>query len=48
MVFKMALRRLGYQGEQTGHGFRHIAGILLNEKGFDENHIEAQLYDLAL
>ncbi len=43
MVFNMALRRMGYQGQQTGHGFRHIASTLLNENGFDENHIEAQL-----
>jgi len=39
----MALRRLGYAGRQTGHGFRHIASTILNEQGFDENHIEAQL-----
>jgi integrase len=43
MVFNMALRRMGYQGQQTGHGFRHIASTILNEHGFDENHIEAQL-----
>ncbi len=43
MVFNMALRRMGYQGQQTGHGFRHVASTLLNENGFDENHIEAQL-----
>jgi integrase len=42
-VFLMALRRLGYEGRQTGHGFRHIASTALNEHGFDENHIEAQL-----
>jgi len=42
-VFLMALRSLGYEGRQTGHGFRHIASTLLNEHGFDENHIEAQL-----
>lgn len=42
-VFLMALRRLGYEGRQTGHGFRHIASTTLNEHGFDENHIEAQL-----
>lgn len=42
-AFLMALRRLGYEGRQTGHGFRHIASTLLNEHGFDENHIEAQL-----
>ncbi|WP_322979102.1 tyrosine-type recombinase/integrase [Pseudomonas sp. C11] len=43
MVFNMALRRMGYEGQQTGHGFRHIASTILNEQGFDENHIEAQL-----
>lgn len=42
-VFLMALRRLGYQGRQTGHGFRHIASTVLNEKGFDHEHVEAQL-----
>ncbi|WP_155520158.1 tyrosine-type recombinase/integrase, partial [Pseudomonas syringae group genomosp. 3] len=42
-VFLMALRRLGYAGRQTGHGFRHIASTILNEQGFDENHIESQL-----
>lgn len=39
----MALRRMGYEGRQTGHGFRHIASTILNEHGFDENHVEAQL-----
>ena len=43
MSFNMALRRMGYQGRQTGHGFRHIASTLLNEHGFEENHVEAQL-----
>ena len=42
-VWIMALRRLGYEGRQTGHGFRHIASTILNEHGFDENHIEAHL-----
>ena len=42
-VFIMALRRLGYQGRQTGHGFRHIASTILNEHGFNADHIEAQL-----
>jgi len=42
-VFLMALRRLGYGATQTGHGFRHIASTTLNEQGFDENWIEAQL-----
>ncbi|WP_278959381.1 tyrosine-type recombinase/integrase [Aquipseudomonas alcaligenes] len=42
-VFLMALRRLGYEGRQTGHGFRHIASTILNEHGFDSQHVEAQL-----
>lgn len=42
-VFIMALRRLGYEGRQTPHGFRHIASTLLNNKGFDERHVESAL-----
>ena len=42
-VFIMALRRLGYEGRQTPHGFRHIASTILNNKGFDERHIESAL-----
>ena len=42
-VFLMALRRLGYQGRQTPHGFRHLASTILNENGFNPEHIEAQL-----
>ena len=42
-VFLMALRRLGYEGRQTGHGFRHLASTILNENSFDSQHVEAQL-----
>lgn len=42
-VFLMALRRLGYEGRQTGRGFRHIASTILNEHGYPADHIEAQL-----
>ncbi|MBF7695856.1 tyrosine-type recombinase/integrase [Acinetobacter rathckeae] len=42
-VFIMALRRLGYEGRQTPHGFRHIASTILNNKGFDERHVESAL-----
>ncbi|PZP26453.1 tyrosine-type recombinase/integrase [Pseudomonas kuykendallii] len=42
-VFLMALRRLGYEGRQTGHGFRHLASTILNENGFDSQQVEAQL-----
>jgi integrase len=42
-VFLMALRRLSYEGRQTGHGLRHITSTILNEHGFSADHIEAQL-----
>lgn len=42
-VFIMALRRMGYEGRQTPHGFRHVASTLLNNRGFDERHIKAAL-----
>lgn len=42
-VFIMALRRLGYQGRQTPHGFRHIFSTVANEHGYNADHIEAQL-----
>ena len=43
MAFNMALRRMGYEGRQTGHGFRHIASTTLREHGFPKEHVEAQL-----
>ena len=43
MAFNMALRRMGYEGRQTGHGFRHIAATTLREQGFPKEHVEAQL-----
>lgn len=42
-VFLMALRRLGYEGRQTGHGFRHLASTIMNENGWPADHIESQL-----
>jgi integrase len=38
-----ALYRLGYRNRMTGHGFRGLASTILNEKGFEEAHIELQL-----
>ncbi len=35
--------RLGYRGRTTGHGFRHMASTILNEQGFNRDHIERQL-----
>lgn len=39
----MALRRMGYQGRMTGHGFRTLASTILNEKGYVPDVIERQL-----
>ncbi|MDE2336025.1 MAG: tyrosine-type recombinase/integrase [Alphaproteobacteria bacterium] len=39
----MALRRMGYGGRMTGHGFRSIASTILNEKGYQPDVIERQL-----
>jgi len=39
-----ALRRMGYSKEEmTGHGFRSMASTLLNEQGWNRDHIERQL-----
>jgi integrase len=39
----MALRRMGYQGEQSWHGFRTTASTLLRELGWDPDLVERQL-----
>jgi integrase len=39
----MALRRMGYQGRMTGHGFRALASNILYEKGYKPEWIERQL-----
>ena len=38
-----ALKRMGYLGRMTGHGFRGIASTVLHEQGFPHEHIELQL-----
>ncbi|MCW5664020.1 MAG: tyrosine-type recombinase/integrase [Piscinibacter sp.] len=38
-----ALKRMGYAGAMTGHGFRGVASTILHEAGFDHAHIELQL-----
>lgn len=38
-----ALKRMGYQGRMTGHGFRGVASTILHELGFEHAHIELQL-----
>ena len=39
----MALRRMGYQGRMTVHGFRTLASTILNERGYNKDVIERQL-----
>jgi integrase len=38
-----ALKRMGYGGVMTGHGFRGLASTILHEQGYDHEHIELQL-----
>jgi integrase len=38
-----SLYALGYRGRMSGHGFRSLASTILNEAGFDPDHIELQL-----
>ncbi|EPH3134550.1 tyrosine-type recombinase/integrase [Klebsiella pneumoniae] len=37
------IKRIGYGGRLTGHGFRHTMSTILHEKGFDSAWIEIQL-----
>lgn len=39
----MVLKRIGYDGKATGHGFRHTMSTILHEKGFNSAWIETQL-----
>ena len=38
-----AIKRMGYAGKMTGHGFRHLASTSLNEMGYNPDAIEKQL-----
>ncbi|MFL1419884.1 tyrosine-type recombinase/integrase [Pseudomonas fildesensis] len=38
-----ALRMMGYEGMQTGHGFRHLLSTELNGRGYNKDWIERQL-----
>jgi integrase len=38
-----SLKRMGYGGVMTGHGFRGLASTLLHEQGWPHEHIELQL-----
>lgn len=37
------LKRIGYMGKVTGHGFRHTMSTILHEEGFNTAWIETQL-----
>jgi integrase len=38
-----ALHQIGYEGQQTGHGFRHLLSTELNSRGYNRDWIERQL-----
>ena len=38
-----ALKRMGYKGRMTGHGFRGLESTILHEQGYAHDHIELQL-----
>ncbi len=38
-----ALKRMGYAGRMTGHGFRGVASTILHERGYPHHVIELQL-----
>ena len=37
-----AMRRMGFNGRMTVHGFRGIASTILHERGYNHDHIELQ------
>jgi integrase len=39
----LALARMGYKHQMTGHGFRGLASTILHEQGYAHEHIELQL-----
>ncbi len=42
----VALDRMGFKGEMTGHGFRGLASTVLHENGFEVAHIDRQMAHL--
>jgi integrase len=43
MTMNVLMRRIGYGGRATGHGFRHTMSTILHEQGFNTAWIELQL-----
>lgn len=42
-TINQALATMGYEGRQTGHGFRHLLSTSLNSRGYNRDWIERQL-----
>lgn len=43
MTMNVLIRRIGYGGRATGHGFRHTMSTILHEQGYNTAWIELQL-----
>ncbi|WP_258087207.1 tyrosine-type recombinase/integrase [Xenorhabdus bovienii] len=43
MALNTMIRRMGYSGRATGHGFRHTMSTILHEQGYNTAWIESQL-----
>lgn len=43
MALLLMLKRMGYEGRMTGHGWRSVASTILNENGFNRDWIEMAL-----
>lgn len=43
MTVNVLIRRIGYGGRATGHGFRHTMSTILHEQGYNTAWIETQL-----
>ncbi|MDN0120011.1 tyrosine-type recombinase/integrase [Yersinia frederiksenii] len=43
MAMNVLIRRIGYAGRVTGHGFRHTMSTILHEQGYNTSWIETQL-----
>lgn len=43
MALNTMIRRMGYSGRATGHGFRHTMSTILHEQGYNSAWIETQL-----
>ncbi len=43
MALNTMIRRMGYGGRATGHGFRHTMSTILHEQGYNTAWIETQL-----